>query len=182
MIRLLALLILAAGCSGPTCGPESVGPCPTGYFCSTYHGECRMFSVTDAGPRTDASSPCDALLDGNCYVLLDGAASWVEAAAWCGSLGGHLMTIGSDAEQQIAWQIASRTGTNVWIGATDEGSEGSWRWGTGEPFSARWATSPIPQPDNAFDGQHCAHLWPEAGGLWADASCDSEFPSLCEVP
>jgi hypothetical protein len=188
MRYLVALALgLAAACSGPECNHERSGPCPDGYFCSTYYGECREIVHYDGG-QTDAASDagadaqiCDAVLGGHCYRALPGASSWDDAQLSCELSGGHLVTIGNDAEQAIAWSLAMGIGPTVWIGATDEGSEAVWRWTTGEPFVSRWASTPIAQPDNAGSGQHCAHLWPEAGGLWADAACASMFPAICEI-
>lgn len=183
----LVLALVLAACSRPECNHERSGPCPEGHFCSTYYGECRLITRYDSGPSdaaadagTDAPDPCDATLSGHCYVVIRDALSWSDARDVCETFRGHLVTIGDDAEQAIAWSLAMDTGMPSWIGATDEGSEGTWRWTTGEPFIARWASSPIAQPDNA-GGQHCAHLWPDANGLWADASCVSMFPSVCEI-
>lgn len=185
----LALLLIASGCKGPECNHDRIGPCPEGLYCSTYYGACRPVITWDAGPADasadtgvpDAAPECDASLGGHCYQVHDEAASWENAQLSCEIAGGHLVTIGSDAEQAIAWDLAMDVGMPVWIGATDAGSEGSWRWSTGEPFASRWASSPIAQPDNAGAGQHCAHLWPEASGLWADAACESMFPAVCEI-
>lgn len=186
-VAALVLALAAAACSRPECNHERSGPCPEDYFCSTYYGECRPITRYDGGARdsstdaatADASDPCGATLDGHCYATIREALTWDDARNTCELLGGHLVTIDGDAEQAIAWALAMDAGMPAWLGATDEGSEGTWRWTTGEPFVARWASSPIAQPDNA-GGQHCAHLWPDANGLWADASCASMFPSVCE--
>ena len=44
---------------------------------------------------------------------------------------GHLVSIGSQAEQDFLFNIYGLGGSNTWIGASDNIIEGEWRWGGG---------------------------------------------------
>lgn len=86
--------------------------------------------------------------------------SWSTCQAEAVSRGANLVTIRSEAEQ--AWLINTFAHLRLrnfgfWIGLTDEGSEGRWRWASGEPVSyAKWLPG---QPSNSFGGENFVHLW-----------------------
>ncbi len=76
-------------------------------------------------------------------------------------MGGHLVTIGSD--QENAFVTALKTGP-TWLGLTDESSEGTWVWITGEPLSyTAWLGG---EPNNANGGEN--HAIMESSGGWND--------------
>lgn len=131
-------------------------------------GSARLYML--APPGSGSSGP-----EGHCYVFAGEASNAAAAATTCDMLGGHLVTITSPSEQLVA--VAVSMGA-TWIGATDEGSEGTWRWTTGEP----WATPywEATQPDNAGGGENCAAIYfPD--GTWADVPCGSMYPAVCEI-
>lgn len=185
-MRALLLILLASACSRPC--RVGTRDCGDGYFCSSERdGTCMPIpSADDAGSDapgdaglTDAGHD-ETCLGGSCYWLVP-TQTWSSAESACAAGGGHLVTVGSEAEQTIAWALAMPVGMPVWIGATDEGSEGMWRWSSGEVWSEPvWAVTPIPQPDNADGAQHCAIFWTIADGRWADDFCESMYPAMCE--
>lgn len=66
---------------------------------------------------------------------------WHEAVVLCELLGGHLATITSAEENQFLEQNFPQDRV-VWLGGTDQQSEGDWRWVTGEPFTFQnWAVN-----------------------------------------
>lgn len=73
------------------------------------------------------------------YSIILGTFTWTEAKADAEARGGHLATIVSEQEwiDMKAVLGPSLFGKNLWIGGTDEGNEGVWRWITGE----RWVYS-----------------------------------------
>jgi hypothetical protein len=111
--------------------------------------------------------------------------SWHEARSRAESRGGHLATFTSDGEYwEMVRQVGKEPDVPVWIGATDEGSEGRWRWITGEPWGyTRWS---VGSPDNAGGTQHYGLIWTipaagQAGRGWddyfaADASPEARVP------
>ncbi|MBI4718180.1 MAG: IPTL-CTERM sorting domain-containing protein [Planctomycetes bacterium] len=94
---------------------------------------------------------------------------WLDAEAEAVAQCGHLVTINDQAEND--WIVAT-FGTDRWIGFTDDGSEGSWHWISGEPVTyTNWQSG---QPDNfgtPGNGEDSAHLragTPGGGAQWND--------------
>ena len=108
---------------------------------------------------------------------------WAEAEAYAVSLGGHLVTVNGQAEQD--WLSATFTTPNLVIGFNDLASEGTWVWTSGEPVTyTDWAEG---QPDNCTDcgnaaGQNIAVMnWPAPGGLLGWDDQDGGNGALIEV-
>lgn len=72
-------------------------------------------------------------------------------------LPGHLVTIGSAAEQDFLVSSFSIGYPGAWIGLTDAAQEGSFQWVTGEPLSyTAWNTG---EPNNLKNAEHYVHLF-----------------------
>jgi len=92
----------------------------------------------------------------------------------CKKVGGHLATITSREEHEFVINLSKTK--DCWVGATDEGSEGQWRWVTGEPFEyTEWMDAN--QPDNTRGTQH--YLRFTAAG-WDDDSNSALYRYVCE--
>jgi hypothetical protein len=96
---------------------------------------------------------------GHYYRLVDNV-TWAQAESYAISVGGHLVTINNQAEQD--WLAATFTGQNLWIGFSDQAAEGTWVWSSGEPVTyTNWLRGepnncgfwtpevPVCQPENA---------------------------------
>lgn len=73
------------------------------------------------------------------YQVFDNVLSWQAAKEYCESLGGHLVTITSEEEQNalltaITENNAGSNITHYWLGASNDISSQSMRWITGESF------------------------------------------------
>jgi len=94
------------------------------------------------GPATfqadNKSLPAAAVeSDGHHYLAVEAKLTWHEARQACVNLGGHLVTIGSDRENQFVGKLTG--GRGFWIGLTDEHEEGKWKWVDGTHASkAPW--------------------------------------------
>lgn len=83
------------------------------------------------------------------YQHFDIYLSWHEARDFCQTQGGHLVTINSQEENDFVYQFFPYG----WLGATDELSEGTWLWVTGEPWSyTNWAPG---EPNNCCPPEYC---------------------------
>jgi hypothetical protein len=73
--------------------------------------------------------------NGHTYFLLE-PKSWIDSEAEAVAMGGHLVSIDSSAENQFVLDTFC-SGANLrrvlWIGLTDAGTEGNFRWTSGEP-------------------------------------------------
>jgi uncharacterized repeat protein (TIGR02543 family) len=105
--------------------------------------------------------------------------TWKEAKAFCEKKGGHLATVTSAVENAaLSTLLESSNAAGIWIGATDEGTEGTWRWVTGEKFSySNWTTG---QPDNCSNAEHYACMWQDYSGKWNDTTNDTQNYFICD--
>ncbi|XP_035128229.1 C-type lectin domain family 4 member F isoform X2 [Callithrix jacchus] len=71
---------------------------------------------------------------GSLYYFSYVKKSWSEAEQFCVSKGAHLASVASEEEQ--AFLVAFTGNAYHWIGLTDRGTEGFWRWTDGTPFNA----------------------------------------------
>ena len=70
---------------------------------------------------------------GNHYkAFLDTNSTWWEAKFACDDIGGELVVITNDLENEFVRRMAK--GNLIWLGGTDEFEEGKWTWDNGETF------------------------------------------------
>ena len=109
----------------------------------------------------DCAPPAVRSPDGlHCYTHRATPLAWSTAEEACVAAGGHLASIHTEAERALVWSSFGET--YLWLGGTDEGSEGVFRWTSSEP----WITTPwgvfdannVMQPDNSGGVEHCLDL------------------------
>lgn len=117
---------------------------------------------------------------GNFYYFSRDKKSWQEAEKFCMSQGAHLASVTSQEEQ--AFLVQTTRAGHHWIGLTDQGTEGNWRWVDGTPFNYAqskgfWEKK---QPDNwkHRNGEYedCVHSREQ----WNDMACGSSYPWVCK--
>lgn len=71
------------------------------------------------------------------YVVVREGMPWLQAKQYAEAMGGHLVTIHSEAENKLVVDLARAEGVqgSFWIGITDEVNEGHFVWVTGEPVT-----------------------------------------------
>lgn len=131
----------------------------------------------DADGTIDGQS--DVLsFNGHYYQVFDLGLTWEEARIYCQNLGGHLVTITSEGEQnKIEELMEGQTKNSYWIGAQKQNE--SYSWITGESFNyTNWAYD---QPDNnqKSGGEDKLHLYRQSNprirsalGEWNDLNGD----------
>lgn len=112
-----------------------------------------------AGPTITHGNSTYQLIDDKSYT-------WHEAKIKAEQLGGHLATITSKEENDVVFNELNLKGLNPWLGATDEDSEGDWRWITGETWNyTNWGSH---GNDNANNEEHYLHFHKDFTGKWND--------------
>ena len=142
----------------------------------SYHDELEIVLRIDVLAKGLDGPPSDAVpFQGHVYKFFPNITSWRRANDHCKAMGGHLVTIGSAAENTfvlgVAQQGLARLNRNgkmdgVWLGATDEEAEGDWKWVDGSEFSLNnWLPN---QPNNAGGDEHYLWMWVQRNGQWTD--------------
>ena len=95
--------------------------------------------------RRMPSVPQDVVVFGDsAYRVYYENVSWDRARRRCAELGGHLAVVDSKAEDEF---LASISRSHVWLGATDEETEGEWLWLDGSRLTySNWDAG---EPNNA---------------------------------
>ena len=97
--------------------------------------------------------------DGHYYELYDNSMSWQDAEDFCESMGGHLITIDSSFENQLACDMISEHQGYCWIGLSYNKSAGVWQWVNGEKYSYKnWYKASYESDVN--NGQYYAMMYP----------------------
>jgi hypothetical protein len=152
-------------------------------------GACAPRTATCAGVRGP-----DGL---HCYTRIVDRDTRAQSEEACRSLGGHLVAIESQGEQEF---IKTTFGTEpVWIGGYDNrdgvaecnnaGLDGttagcSWAWEGGARWTFQaWASGSASTPAEPQGGaaENCAVLAPLALGAWIDTSCEGANRGVCET-
>lgn len=129
--------------------------CDTGWGEDTAGGRsnARLRWQVELAPPVPISQVLSNTATGHYYVLLSPATwTWSERAAV--ALGGHLTSIGNEAELNWVFErFGGFANTNrlLWIGLNDVAKEGSFVWSSGEPVNFTfWANG---EPNNALGGE-----------------------------
>jgi hypothetical protein len=109
--------------------------------------------------------------NGHSYYRSTGTAFWTNAKSNCAAMGGHLVTITTSGENSFIFGIWP----SGWIGLTDEVTEGTWRWVTGETYSyTSWNPG---EPNNAGNEDYVQFV---GGGKWNDLPNNYALPYVLE--
>ncbi|MBR3234328.1 MAG: GBS Bsp-like repeat-containing protein, partial [Atopobiaceae bacterium] len=155
-----------------------------------YH--THIYAYDAAGNSAASNIPTNVLVPdrmlnngGSTYYLFEDNLSWKDARERCANAhdGGHLVTIESPAENEVVAGFAQQGDKNAyWIGASDEESEGSWKWVTGETVEPiAWADT---EPNGGTTENALAiNNKNDPPGMWCDYTSGnhSDFGFIMEV-
>ena len=143
------------------------------------------------------------LRENSIYTIVDGPGwTWKEAQSEATSIGGNLVTINDESENQFlvdnfgfqnsiilddfSVSDPSETYAGHWIGFSDQEEEGSWEWVNGESVTyTGWGSG---QPDNNYSnsgGQDYAVILyqDQHEGYWDDlTNTDRAYRGIAETP
>lgn len=95
--------------------------------------------------------------------------SWGEAQNYAVNQGGYLATVTSASENDFIYNNLGIYGfLYIWLGGTDENSEGNWEWVTGETWNYTNFRPGEPNNDAAGGGQDYLIYAPFFPGQWDD--------------
>lgn len=129
--------------------------------------------VEPAPAEAGVSDPSPPLLCGDgevghsgaCYRYDERLLSWLDAEADCVAWGGHLVTVENETEEQ--WVMETFTDNErFWIGYTDQGQEGQWRWLNDAPTGYENFGGMDPNGDT---DENCGEFHKDH---WHDSPCD----------
>ncbi len=113
--------------------------------------------------------------NGHSYLFIDNWINWDDAKNYCEGLGGHLVTISDNQENNFIINNFQQQYGEIWIGLSDVESEGDWQWTTGEPFTyENWDDG---EPNGGYDENYAQMLW---SSRWGDAAPLVNFRFVCE--
>jgi len=96
--------------------------------------------------------------------------TWTAASTAAQSSGWYLATIGSSAENDFIESLLNSSlaeRSHFWIGLTDQGTEGTYQWVDGTPFSfTDWSAG---EPNNSGDEDYGAMDLRSGSWAWNDA-------------
>jgi len=113
-------------------------------------------------------------IDGYCFKMGSGAKDFDDAQDACEDLGGFLPEPISDAINNITGSFIT---TSVWIGLTDDVTEGTWEWESGKNLT--WTDWGPGYPTNNT-GSNCA-LFDKGTLAWNDTECNTTMEYACQA-
>lgn len=146
-------------------------------------------TVTSSAEETDSGEIVE--FNGHYYQLFDESITWYEAKDACETMGGHLVTITSQEEQDFLIELVKDfTKKNVWIGATRVNNEIEWITYENIAVYTNWASG---EPNNVFNQQDSVMMYTSLAsypvGTWNDENGNgrswsgyylSDFGFICE--
>lgn len=116
---------------------------------------------------------------GHWYALTLTATDWHSAEAEAISVGGHLVTLETEHENDWVFNtFCPGPLDECWIGYTDEAVEGTWVWTSGS--GSAWTNWETGEPNNQGDEDY-AHLWQGHLGKWNDVDAGRLQPGVIEL-
>ncbi|XP_026069138.1 C-type lectin domain family 4 member E [Carassius auratus] len=119
---------------------------------------------------------------GRFYVLSTDVMDWNSSRQRCQDLGGDLVIINNEDEQDFLSKRVNGISDYHWIGLTDSQTEGMWLWVDNNPLNASllWESPPDDwKSENPLHGEDCVIL---KGERWGDVSCLRKEKRICEIP
>lgn len=131
---------------------------------------------------------------GSCYFFhTNDRTTWTRANSICLSYQAHLAIIetaeedhfiGQQSRQRIDIHDGHDANTGIWVGGTDDDTEGRWEWADGSSYRliqgyTNWHSGEPDSGDHDHD-EDCMCLIGNKGFEWQDYRCDEHMYFVCE--
>jgi len=114
---------------------------------------------------------------GSVFKLHKEKKTWDEAVKTCRAEGAKLVIDDNKSINDWLAKIDMKLGV-IWIGATDNGHEGTYNWANGKTaLKDFW----YPGEPNNKGGQDCAAVNFREPGKWDDVNCGEKLPFVCQI-
>ena len=115
---------------------------------------------------------------GHSYRLTSDLLTWREAEAEAVRLGGHLVAINSQEEQDFISRNFPKS-LDLWIGLSRQRTSKTFAWSSGEPLIyTNWHPT---EPNNLENSEECVTMSAIVSS-WNDTSGDSSLLGIIEIP
>lgn len=136
--------------------------------------KARIVELEALSPGQRGIRPKDTFrFKGHTYAIIKDPATWHVAKKKCEDLGGHLATVESEAESVFLQSRCRNPTITVWVGGTDEITEGDWRWVTGEKVAIGF------RKDNANGAENAMSFYGPTDS-WEDLFEGTRLWFICE--
>jgi hypothetical protein len=145
-------------------------------------GTQKSEAILESSTTSTSTARTVVARDNSLYTVVDGP-SWTEAESNAVKLGGHLATLNDIQENEFVANSFSQHYA-PYIGLTDEGIEGNWRWISGQDL--RW-TNWAKNTPNGGTGENYSMMYPghpDGNGVWDDFRNSDPWgqPGIAEIP
>ncbi|KAL2079235.1 hypothetical protein ACEWY4_024979 [Coilia grayii] len=118
---------------------------------------------------------------GKYYYFSTDNKKWTESRDACVTMGGHLVIIETQEEQDFLIHHNPAQNQDYWIGLTDSAEEGKWRWVDNSLLNNNTKYWRGTEPDNWKDQEDCARVnVNRVRDSWYDSSCEDRYKRICE--
>ena len=133
-------------------------------------------TLSESLDPTTVNHPWLASHNGRTYLLTQQTLTLAEARTLAGELGGHVVDINDESEQEFLTRTFAFD--DYWIGLSDEITEGTHVWDSGEPLAfTNWAVNEPGNQDGVYlDGGSGSTI-----GQWRDSSPTSTRRAVIEI-
>ncbi|MCB1129668.1 MAG: protein kinase [Verrucomicrobiae bacterium] len=138
----------------------------------------REAAVSLMSESAAGSIPEDArVFQGGFFAVIDERIDWKKAKDWCERAGGRLAVVPDEPTHELIVGMSESRG--LWLGATDDNDESSWKWIDGREI--RFERYAVNEPNNWKGVEHYLQL---RDGLWNDTTLDGPYVRgfVCEWP
>jgi gliding motility-associated-like protein len=139
-------------------------------FCSKAQQGCDLNAIRAAMTTAGCSELASCQSSCSMYFYNPQSQTGTAAQQFAESLGANLISVQTAAENSCISSalVSNGFGGTIWIGFTDENSEGTYYWYDGSPVVfTNWNGG---EPNNSGGNEDCTQIFPN--GLWNDLNCN----------